>query len=246
MLYKNKKIKQAFLLSILLLFAVGIANFAYSDATGASIVNVTNSTKTPANPQYNNGTRGVIHTVNLNSEQQDSKWKAYVGNVTTTFVLDDVNDYSIYQWTITSFTGQVYITRNESVTWSNVRNATESNKTVEDTNLNHNSASADSINRTFITKIHKTFLVGSNTIAANSSFATVTWQNDANHQLNESAPFQEVLLSDGRNLIFTAFVENDKVGYRGDGTTYDFQAIVPDDATASNPNVRYYFYTELS
>jgi hypothetical protein len=246
MLIQNKKLKQTFMLVILLLLAVGIANIAYADATGASVTNVSNSTKVPASPQYNNGTKGQIHTVNLNSEQQDNKWKAYVGNVTSTFVLDDANDYSIYQWTISSFSGQVYITRNESVTWSNVRNATEINKTVEDTNLNHNPGSADSINKTFATKVHKTFTVGSNTIAENSSFATVTWQNDANHALNTTAPFQEVLLSDGKNLIFTAFVENDKVGYRGDGTTYDFQAIVPDDGTASNQNVRYYFYTELS
>jgi hypothetical protein len=66
--------------------------------------------------------------------------------------------------------------------------------------------------------------------------------------LNSTAPFQELLLWDSTNggkMIYTAFVENDKTGYRP-GTTYDFQAIVPEDGVTSNPTLRYFFYLELS
>lgn len=246
MLNKNKKRsnKWSLFIAAALLLLVSIIHFA-SAQTGAAVTNVTNSTKLAVNPQYNNQSRGTISTLILTAEQQDMKWKAYVGNVSSTFVLDDANDYSIYQWQLDTFSGQVYVTRDSAVTWTSVSCASAANKATEDTSINHNSQSADSVNRTFTQQTHKNLTVGSTFIGNNTCFSTVTWQNDANHQLNSSAPFQELLLWDGGNMIYTGFVENDKAGYRP-GTTYDFQVIVPDDGTASNPNFRYYFYLELS
>jgi hypothetical protein len=243
MLKNNAKLM---LLITVLVLTLGAFPYVLAQQTGATITNMSTTTKPSNSPDWNNGTKGYIHTVNLNAQQQDNKWKAYVGNVSSTFVLDDANDYSIYQWTLDSFSGQIYVTRDSGVTWGSVVCATEANKLAEDTSLNHNSQSADSVNRTFNRQTHKSFTVGTNPpIAINTCYSTVTWQNDADHQLNTTAPFQEVLLWDGGNMIYTAFVENDKAGYRP-GSTYDFQAIVPDDGISSNPNVRYYFYLELS
>lgn len=242
---RNKKITGILIISIMVLIA-GIINFTYAQQTGAVVANVSTSQKAASNPDWGNHSKGAIHTIRLNAEQQDSKWKAYVGNVSSTFVLDDANDYSIYQWTLDSFSGQVYIARNNAIAWGSVGCASAANKVTEDTSINHLSTAADSVNRTFSQQIHNNLTVGSTFIGNNSCYSTVTWQNDANHQLNSSAPFQELLLWDGDDMIYTVFVENDKVGYRADGTTYDFQAIVPDDGTGSNPALTYYFYLELS
>jgi hypothetical protein len=235
----------ALALMILTFLALSIVSFASAQQTGATLTNVSSSTKPTVNPDWNNQSKGYIHTVRLTAEQQNNKWKAYVGNVSSTFVLDDANDYSIYQWNLDSFSGQVYLTRGTTITWGTVSCASEANKITEDTTVSHVPQSADSVNRTFSQRIHNNITVGSTFIGNNTCFSTVTWQNNLNHQLNSSAPFQEVLLWDSNDMLYTVFVENDKVGYRGDGTTYDFQAIVPDDGVGANPAYSYYFYLEL-
>jgi hypothetical protein len=243
MLKNNAKLM---LIITALVIAVSIFPYAFAQQTGAQILSNTTSAKSPVQPMNLTNDKGTITTVRLQAEQQNLKWKAYVGNVSSTFVLDDSNDYSIYQWNLDSFSGQIYITRDNSVTWGSVGCASAANKITEDTSIGHNSQSADSVNRTFNNQTHKNLTVGSTPIWNNTCFSTVTWQNDLNHQLNSSAPWQEILLWDGSDMIYTSFVENDRIGYRGDGTTYDFQAIVPENGTASAPNFRYFFYLELS
>lgn len=246
----TKKRENGLLLILALIMFLSIIGLTTAQQTGAQLTNISTTQKNSSDPQYGNHSKGAIHTVNLNADQQDTKWKAYVGNVTSTFVLDDSGDYSIYQWTMDSFSGQVYITRDSSVTWSTVDCAAAANKATEDTAIHHTSTAADSVNRTFSSQTHRAFSVGTNSISAGECYSTATWQNDTQPTLTNSTAtaFQEVLLWDstGGDMIYTTFVENDKASYRGVPTTYDFQAIVPDDGTASNPALTYYFYLELS
>jgi len=230
---------------------MSIIHYTYGDATGATLTNVSTTQKGAASPDWNNGTKGAIHIVRLTAEQQDNKWKAYVGNVSSTFVLDDADDYSIYQWSISDFTGQVYITRDGSVTWGTVDCASVANKESEDTALGHTSTSEDSVNSTFVSTSHKDFTIGTNQINDGDCFSTATWANDTTQTPSATTPFTEVLLWDstGGDMIYTTFVETDASSYRADGspgTTYDFQAIVPEDADAGDPTLTYYFYLELT
>ncbi|MFH2020102.1 MAG: hypothetical protein ABIJ34_01730 [archaeon] len=236
----------AIILAVILVAGAGIV-FAV-DPEGATLTNVSTSQKAASQPNIGNHSKGAINTIRLSSVQQDQKWKAYVGNVSSSFVLDDSDGYSIYQWTVSSFTGQVYITR-DTPTWANIACANETNKSAEDTMLTQSSLSSDSVNKTFATQTHKGFTVGGKSIVASTCFATATWVNDTSQTLTVNSPFQEVLLWDGDAMVYTTFVENDRHGYRGDesttNTTYDFQAIVPENATAGSPNLFYYFYIEL-
>ena len=59
--------------------------------------------------------------MNMSSDQQDSKWKAYIGNVSGSLRLSDSNSQSIYEWTFTTITGEVFATRNQTITWSGVK-----------------------------------------------------------------------------------------------------------------------------
>jgi len=217
------------------------------DPTGASLTWVNTSIKTASSPDSRTDSKGTINTVLLTAEQQDLKWKAYVGNISSNFVLDDQDDYSIYQWTVTDFTGQVYITRDGSVTWSTITNATTANKNTEDSNIGHTSSAADSVTSTFSNKAHKAFTVAGQTIPANSAYSIATWINDTAQTPSSTQPFVEVLLWDttGGDMIYTTFVESDDVGYRNQ-TTFDFQAIVPEDGQSADPDLTYYFYLELA
>jgi hypothetical protein len=228
-----------------LLMAVLLLSLVQGAPTGASLTNISTSQKSAVSPQSGNHSKGSIHTIGLTAEQQDMKWKAYVGNISSTFVLDDANDYSIYQWTVNSFSGQVYLSRG-AIDWSAVSCATIANKQAEDTAVGHTSTSEDSVNSTFVTQGHKGFSVGTIPINANQCFATATWANDTMQTASATTPFTELLLWDSTNtrMVYTTFVENNAAGYRTN--PYDFQAIVPDDAVPANAAMTYYFYLELA
>ncbi|MBU0756686.1 MAG: hypothetical protein KKF44_01355 [Nanoarchaeota archaeon] len=232
---------------VIIAFLVNTAS-GVTEPTGASLTYKSNSTKNATVAGNRSDAKGTITTVILNSIQQNYKWKAYVGNISSTFTLDDESDYTIYQWSIDEFTGEILATRATTApTWGSVNCSSIANKQSEDTALGHTSTNADSINSTFATQTHKEFDLAGNTILESSCFATATWINDSVNTLTTTASFQEVLLHDGTNLIYTTFVENDKIGYRNDSvTTYDFQMILAENASSTAPDIQYYFYVELA
>jgi hypothetical protein len=243
---QSKTIATFFIIVILAITFMSI--YVAGDPTGAVLANISSSQKNSSDPGYGNHSKGAIHTVNLGATQQNTKWKAYVGNVSSSFVLDDEDNYSIFQWTITSFTGQIYITRNSTISWDNVACATPAEIALEDTTISHNSASADSVNRTFTTQGHKQFFIGGRQINQNSCYSVATNVDNSPQTASSTTPFTELLLwdSDGK-MLYTTFVENDANSYRNDGvTTYDFQAIVPESGNAGTPAFTYYFYIELT
>lgn len=188
---------------------------------------------------------GYITTINLNVLQQNLKWKAYVGNVSGRFVLEDADGYSIYEWDMgLSTQGKVFIARNQTVDWTTISCSNRSNIYNEESSLNILTADSDSINSTFGASVHQQFKVGPNIIVNSTCPSIATYINSTNQTLTESSDFQEVILSDGNgNIVYTTVLEQDQMGYRND-TTYDFQAIVADDETALTIT-NYYFYVEL-
>lgn len=220
-----------------------------AEPDGASVTFVENTTKAATTPGSRNDSKGTINVITLTTVQQNLKWKAYVGNVTGTLVLQDADAYSIYEWaSLSSPTGEVYVTRNDSISWADLQCANESHIFVEEEFLNITGTSTDSINQTFSSTIHKSFDVDPvGTIANSTCYTAYPWLNDSSQTASEDAIYQEILMSDTSNIIFTALIDQDGFSYKNDtNTTYDFQAIVPDNAIASNPDVTYYFYLELS
>ena len=211
---------------------------------------------------------GYIFTLGLNALQQNTRWKAYVGNVTGTLTLDDAQDNTLFQWSLTSVSGEVYATRASSnINWTGI-NCTwrgelshgvfrynESNRTVEEREnlaLSHTSKD-DNITTTFALANHSSITVGARIIGKNECFALNTYQNDRAQVFGDSdlANFTQVILYDGTNttngnIIYETKIENDKVGYRSD-STYDFQILLPENgALGFTGSTAYYFYVELS
>ena len=148
-----------------LLFIIFIVK-VYAVPVGPTVTEVGNTTLTPAAAQKvnmtGNGTKagGYIYTINLDSEEQNSRWKAYVGNVTGSLVLQDADGWSIYNWTLNTIVGEVYATRNSTtISWGDIRCANRTHIGNEEIALNHTSNPDDNITTTFNTKNHTSFIL---------------------------------------------------------------------------------------
>jgi hypothetical protein len=207
---------------------------------GGPIVTSNTTDSGPTNPSvYRNDSGGALTTLKLNFTQQNFRWKAYIGNVSGRYVLQDSSNYSIYDWTLSSTSGEVYATRASSVSWSAAACATPAQITTEQTAINQNSSNTDTIVATFDAKLHDSFTVGTVNIAADSCNSTATNVNSG----SQTAVFQEVLLHDQASaFVYASILDYNTTGYNT--LRYDFQMIVPeDDITAGNTG--YYFYVEL-
>lgn len=220
----------------------------YAQPEGASISG-TPSVDTGPNktPEFRQDPGGRIITMVLNLEQQNNAWKAYVGNVTGTYVLQNAYNYSIYEWPLgTSIEGEIYISRNESVNFTSgaITCATNAEMVAEQGTFGMGGSDTDSINNTFNSTNHTAFTAGpGNNLAQNTCPAIATWVNDTVQTPSPSAVFQEVALHDGTNFVYAALINNNQFGFNN-GTQYDFQAIVAENRTSAT-GATYYFYVEL-
>ena len=248
-------------LELILIFVVLIAtlliNIVFAAIpTGPSLVYVKNETSAasgiPTLENNANSKGGQIITLVLTARQQNPHYKAYVGNVTGAYVLEDASNYSIYEWSISTIAGEVYTTRASStINWNNIVCANSSHVAQEMTVMRHNSTNTpdDPMNKTFDDDAndHWGFWVGGSDITPNScNYSINTWVNDTAQ--SSTNLFDEVVLYDGGgDIIYATKIENDLRGYRNDSTTYDFQMLVAENASDGGPyQTNYYFYVELS
>lgn len=234
------------LLLILSLFTIITADSRTASALPAGVTIVSNTTNTPTAAAASSLTTagGSFTTLVLNGTFQNPRWKAYVGNISGVLTLDDSNSYTIYDWNLTSMNGEVFITRNSTISWTLVNCSTTQKITAEDQFLTLNSSSVDSINRTFNASVHRGFYVGTNHIGNSTCKSIATYVNDTKQAASENAAFQEVLLTDTyTNIIYAGLIDDNTLGYNNG--RYDFQMIVPEDDTKQTPTT-YYFYAEIS
>jgi len=226
----------------MMMFGV-VSVYVSGQPAGAGVGYNLSETKPTAPAGSLNTSGGSFTTVILSAETQNIRWKAYAGNVTGVLTLDDNGEYSIYQWTLQQYTGEVYASRASSIDWTSIACATPYNVSIEETAMNHTTTNADSINSTFNLKIHKTFFVGNTPINQNTCKSTFTWANDTAQTPDITAPFQEVLIHDGTSLIYTTCIDDGTQGFNY--KNYDFQMIVAERGVGGYENTRYYFYLEL-
>ena len=241
----NKK----FITPILIIFVISLSIYVTAVPSQPSITPISNTTSGTAGiGAASSGDKGgYISTITLNGIQQNYAWKAYVGNISGKLVLEDQAQYSIYEWSISTVgSGNIYISRNSSVTWGAVNC---SNRTViesEDTYLNLNSSNSNSINKTFNESVHKTFKISGVTYQNSTCPAISTYVNDTLQTNGEANLYQEVLLADSNsNLVYMTMIDPAESGF--DNSLYDFQILVAEnEATSLTAPITYYFYLELA
>jgi hypothetical protein len=240
----NEKILLTIIISFI--FSLSTIIFVMATPSGPRFESVSTTTSSAFNGTARTDARGTITTLVLNTSQVNTKWKAYVGNVTGKLLLQDANNFTIYEWTVASYTGEVYASRNNSISWLNIGCANSSTILTEDSSLNLMSATQNSINGTFNETKHKSFVVGSIAIPESLCWATYTY-NSSGAQIPNSttASFQEILLQDNSSakMVYTTPMENNHPGYNNQ--PYDFQMLVADDDSQATPQT-YYFFVELN
>ena len=233
MSYKEKKIV-LFLFSIIvgILFTV---TFIFALPDNPEITSISNT-----NNGFINISGGVIAKINLTANFQNTRWKAFAGNITGKYTLSDSTGSTIFDWTYSSTTGKIYSTRaSGSITWADVNCSSDTNLTDENTQLFFGDSS-DNITRTFDDTTHSPFSAAGNTIYVNTCPTLNTYRNN----VSQDTDFEEMILSDKIYSLYTTILEDDTIGY--DGALYDFQMIVPENASSAwSASLAYYLYVEL-
>lgn len=186
---------------------------------------------------------GNVTELRINATSITQTWQGYYGNVIGMIVLGDSSNNTLMDWSINGgIAGQIYATRVSSIAdWNALGCSNAGNITAEDTALG-STGKPDAVNNTFSTSInHNAFFVGTTPIGPNNCSAV-----NLKNATAKSSDWQEVLLSSGANIVYTAILSNQKQGFNA--SNYDFQMIVGEDGhgAASTSTTPYYFWVELA
>ncbi|HJX06091.1 MAG TPA: hypothetical protein VJ461_05240 [Candidatus Nanoarchaeia archaeon] len=251
----KRELKALFLilgLGIYIALLVGVGKLGYADPSGAIVTNLSTETYS-VSPTSRTDLGGTITTVDLSTTMQDTAWKAYVGNITGTLVLKNSDGWSIFEWWLnsSSFTGNVFVSRNGSVSWDDIMCANNTIIGSEQNFLGMDSTDSDNINKTFNWTAHKSMTIsGVGTITNGTCPSAATYINGTYQTINQdTTKFQEILLYDKANLVYATFIDQNSWGYDNNASVnssiYDFQLIVAENNTAQT-GTTYYFYADIA
>lgn len=266
----------AFLLAALMTLAMAVvvlAEPAIEPTRPTSMTYVTNSTTGGQEGLSQAHQRGYIHFVNIDESAPTQKWKAYVGNVSGEFALQDASGNAIYDWTISTITGELYATKEAPSggsgrfqgaipDWTAIQCANSTMIDDEESLFNHTTSDEDSYSNTFKNSDYfnlTTFYAGETQVtdssviggAASGCYGAYMNTNNA----DQFSDWQEVVLTDGTyedegsgdwdyDIIYATLLENNVNGF--DNRLYDFQILLPESGLdGSQTPMTYYFYVEL-
>ncbi len=271
----NKQIITILLAALMTLAIASVGMAASIEPTQpTSMTYVTNSTVGGQEGTAQTHERGYVHYMQIDESSPTQKWKAYVGNVTGEFALQDASGNAIYDWTITTITGELYATKEAPTggsgrfaggipTWTNLSCANSTLISDEESQFNHTASQEDSFSNTFLNSDSfnlTTFYAGERELndtsmingEAGDCYGAYLNTNNA----DQSSDWQEVVLTDGTyedegsgdldyDIVYAALLENNVAGF--DNVPYDFQILLPESGlNGAQTAVTYYFYVELS
>lgn len=187
-----------------------------------------------------NAYAGNVTALDINALSVTQSWQGYYGNISGNLVLADGNNNSLYEWgNGTSNTGEIYASRNNSISWTTINCSNTTHITQEETFLGQSATDTDSVTNTFNETDHPSFLVGAQNMTSCPS--TNTYVSGA----AQNTDFEMILLADANNnTVYTTIIDDGTTGYNGQ--SHDFQMLVGDDGHAGDTQATtYYFYTEL-
>jgi hypothetical protein len=236
------------IIRIISLFTLTLITCAAAIAapSGPGTVTTVSSSRFGSVPGYNlSAIAGNVTELSINGTTITQTWQGYFGNITGKIVLGNANNQTFYDWNLASPRGEIYATRTSSVpSWANVRCANFTNVNSEDAALGVNQANdADSVNRTFLnTTDFTSFYVGS--VLINNALGCYGTRMYNATGVKSSTTFAEVLLHDNTNLIYTALLDQNALGF--DNRNHDFEMLVGENGHSGDSTVTpYYFYLEL-
>jgi hypothetical protein len=240
---KKKTTLNLFLLIFLVVALILIFSFnpvVAVDPQGANYSNEVTTTRGATEPQGHSAYAGNVTMLDVTGFSTTQYWQGYYGNVSGTIQLADSSGNALYNWSAANPTGEVYVVNKSSnVLWDNIACFdVASNGDNLENDFNVSDGAVDGLNETFNLNNHDGF------VTAGTVFATGDCSNVKLYNNTGGGSFDEVLLTDGIDIVYTSILENNYIGF--DGGTHDFEMIVLENgasgkATATN----YYFYLEL-
>jgi hypothetical protein len=233
--------KKGILGILFILSCILFLQIVFADPTGPTSIQAGQSQRGAINPaQQVNAMAGNITELIMNATSITKAWQGYFGNISGTITLDNANNWTLYDWRMTTPSGKVFATRNDTVIlWSSIACANTANITAEDTYMG-NAGAQDTINFTF-NYTSSAYYVGN--VQVTNCPSTYTYVNDT----KQSSLFQELLLMDpSKNaLVYTSIIESRQIGF--DNRSHDFQMLVAEKGrSGDNTATPYYFYVELN
>ncbi|MCF7910103.1 hypothetical protein K9L16_00330 [Candidatus Pacearchaeota archaeon] len=238
-----KKFGKLFLMSVLVMtfsltFVMAVVPY------GAGSVTQENTTTAPADePANHSAIAGNVTEITITGFSTTQSWQGYFGNVSGTVQLADVDDNVMYNWSLASPEGEVYASTADTITWASMEcfNFTADGATLE-TAFNISSDDVDGVNETFAANNHDLFYTNNIEIAENSCMSVQLYDSTGG---SVDQNFEEVLLWDGSEVVFTSILEEASVdGF--DNKDHDFQMLVLEDGHGTDTaTTMYYFYIEL-
>ena len=229
------------LLAVMALMAlIAVVPAGAADPTNASTTVVDNASYSGASTAGSSAaTGGNITEVNLNVGSKTTKWQGYYGNISGGIQLASSSENIMYNWT-SDPVGEVYATQDNIVNASEWANLTNKTGTDIDSVFFSGISATDNATNTF-TVTSTAFNVSGRTIGSNAS-SSVKTKNNAGTATWETIALGPASISalEYTKLVFAAIIRGDSTGEAYDGTTKDFQMIVPVNGTQT-----YYFYVEL-
>jgi hypothetical protein len=145
----------------------------------------------------------------------------------------------MYNWSLASPAGEIYSSNASTIDWDGIQCYDEATNLSEFDNMfGVGLGDVDGINGTFNLNNHPMFYTNSKQFTAGEC---------KNAKLYDSAgagTFNEVLLTDGPNLVFTSLLSNDANGF--DNKPHDFEMLVLENGHgADTATTTYYFWAEL-
>lgn len=240
---KEMKFNRLFVMSILVL-VLAFSIVSAVQPFGASTVTEGASTRAPADsPQTNAAIAGNVTELTISGSSITQAWQGYFGNVTGSIQLADSSNNVLYNWSLADPEGEVYASTSNSIAWASVAcYDLATNGDALETTFGIDNADVDGLDETFNSATHSEFYTNSVQFAANGCNSTAVYDST---QASVAGNFEEVLLTDGSDIIFTSILEESAVnGF--DGADHDFEMLVLEDGHLTDvATTTYYFYVEL-
>ncbi|MBR9676090.1 hypothetical protein GOV05_03720, partial [Candidatus Woesearchaeota archaeon] len=202
------------------------------------------STERRTEPGYyqTNAIAGNVTYMNLDATSITNVWQGYYGNITGTVVLANSNNQTMYDWSVSTATGEVFASNSSDIAWASIGCASVAQANTEEDGLGIAETDVDGFNETFSNSTaHNQFIVAARTFTSGNCLAASLHNGSEQKEANL---FTNVLLSDGTDIVYTALMNNDQTGF--DDATHDFQLIVAENGQLGDTTATaFYFWVEL-
>ncbi|PLW80939.1 hypothetical protein C0585_00045, partial [Candidatus Woesearchaeota archaeon] len=145
--------KMGMLVLLAVVFAISSMTVFAADPLGAENITVESSSTRDGASGFNvSAIAGNVTELTIEAISVTQFWQGYYGNVTGTIVLANSNNDTLYDWSVSTATGEIYASTATSVTWASLVCADDTSMNAAEAAFGMDGSEVDGINETFATE----------------------------------------------------------------------------------------------